>query len=915
MSMKKMHQRVIASILTLLICLVSFAVSIEPAVADDNTCVAVAPSAWSTTRPTGIDESRIESRYEYRYMDLEQVFDSETPNMQGVTLRSSRWQQTSAGLIQYVSSWPSGFSKSHSLYSRYSGSPKQASETATKKVTIVSTSTAGYIYWHWCNNYLYGPLNRLIEIYYTSKYHTFHAFYSTTNAGNRDPNGVNGGNAAYYHNASACKDSYWWMKLPVSQQSYQEFKKIFTYERWGSWSGWSTTYPSSKSDRKIESRVVYRDKGVSYSSHSWNSGVITINPTCTENGQRKYTCTRCNATKTEVINKLDHKYGSWQYVNATQHRKVCQNDSSHTEYSYHIWGAGKITKQPTETSEGVITYTCTECKGQKTEAIAPIEHTHILVKTNAKAATCTQAGNKDYWKCTGCGKVYSDSNGTKETTVAQMTIAKLGHNYGSWQYANDYNHERVCSNDHTHVITDTHSWDKGVVTKQPTETTTGTRKYTCGVCKGTKIESISPLKHTHVLTKTAAKAATCTASGNKAYWTCTGCNMVFSDSNGKNAVTVASMTVVAKGHNYGAWTKYSAQRHKRVCENDSSHIEYQNHTWDTGTVTKVATALAEGVKTYTCTACKANKTETIPKVKAKTTLRRLYGDNRYDTSIAIADAYKKDSKQDKYSSIIVACGNNFPDALSASCLANKLNAPVLVWRDKENTKIQSYIKKNVKPGGRVYLLGGTAVVSNIIKSGLSGYKFTRLEGKTRFETNIEVLKKVGKRSGKMLVCDGLTFENALIASATGEPILLVNPGSNSLRPAQIEYLKSLGNMEFIIIGTEKSVPKSIAVELAYYGTVSRIVGRTTDQISYNVAKQLYGPKPKEVTLAIDKDYPDGLCGGIICIANAGPLFLINKDSYKDTLNYCRGLSFSRINVLGGPTLISDNLAKEIGQIS
>lgn len=50
---------------------------------------------------------------------------------------------------------------------------------------------------------------------------------------------------------------------------------------------------------------------------------------------------------------------------------------------------------------------------------------HTLVKVAAKAATTTAAGNKEYWKCSVCGKLYSDSKGTKETTLAAVTIAKL----------------------------------------------------------------------------------------------------------------------------------------------------------------------------------------------------------------------------------------------------------------------------------------------------------------------------------------------------------------------------------------------------------------------------------------------------------------------------------------------------------
>lgn len=55
-----------------------------------------------------------------------------------------------------------------------------------------------------------------------------------------------------------------------------------------------------------------------------------------------------------------------------------------------------------------------------------------------------------------------------------------------------------------------------------------------------------------------------------------------------------------------AWVKY--------CSIDSDDAVIQTHTWDAGTVTKAATVTASGIRTYTCTACKKTKTETIAKL-------------------------------------------------------------------------------------------------------------------------------------------------------------------------------------------------------------------------------------------------------------------------------------------------------------
>ena len=72
------------------------------------------------------------------------------------------------------------------------------------------------------------------------------------------------------------------------------------------------------------------------------------------------------------------------------------------------------------------------------------------------------------------------------------------------------------------------------------------------------------------------------------------------------------------GHKYGAWAKLNATQHQRVCEYDDTHVEKENHKWDAGKETRKATEKEAGTKTFTCTVCKATKTETIPKLKPST---------------------------------------------------------------------------------------------------------------------------------------------------------------------------------------------------------------------------------------------------------------------------------------------------------
>ena len=55
------------------------------------------------------------------------------------------------------------------------------------------------------------------------------------------------------------------------------------------------------------------------------------------------------------------------------------------------------------------------------------EHTHTPRRVAAKAATCTEAGNHEYYVCTGCDRVFVDKACTRETTVEAQTVSHTGH--------------------------------------------------------------------------------------------------------------------------------------------------------------------------------------------------------------------------------------------------------------------------------------------------------------------------------------------------------------------------------------------------------------------------------------------------------------------------------------------------------
>ena len=163
----------------------------------------------------------------------------------------------------------------------------------------------------------------------------------------------------------------------------------------------------------------------------------------------------------------------------------------------HTYGSAVITKQPTCTSEGTKTKTCTQCGATVTETIAKLSHSYT---TTVVAPTCTADGYTLH-KCSVCGTSYKDST-TKAT----------GHSYGN-----------------------------SVVTKQPTCTSEGTAIKTCTKCNVTITEKLPAKGHTAVTDK--GYPATCTTAGKTDGSHCSVCNTV-----------IKAQTVInATGHKSSVW--------------------------------------------------------------------------------------------------------------------------------------------------------------------------------------------------------------------------------------------------------------------------------------------------------------------------------------------------------------------------
>ncbi len=295
-------------------------------------------------------------------------------------------------------------------------------------------------------------------------------------------------------------------------------------------------------------------------------------------------------------------------------------------------------------------------------------------------------------------------------------------------------------------------------------------------------------------------------------------------------------------------------------------------------------------------------------------LIRVKGKTRYETSFAIADETRAKMGVDKFNTVIIASGENFADALAGSYLAKVKGAPILMASGKDNNinNLKAYIQAYLTANGTVYILGGTAAVNqkteDVLK-GVSGINVKRLKGRTRYDTNIEILKEAEVYDEDILVATGITFADSLSASAVGKPILLVD-GKKSLTSTQTEYLNSLSTSNLYILGGTGAVGENYESELANYGHVERVKGKSRYETSVAIAEKFF-PNPDYATIAYAENFPDGLCGGPLAMTMDAPLILTKTDKQAAAKAYVQANNIKSGAVLGGASLINDKTAKDI----
>jgi cell wall-associated protease len=190
---------------------------------------------------------------------------------------------------------------------------------------------------------------------------------------------------------------------------------------------------------------------------------------------------------------------------------------------------------------------------------------------------------------------------------------------------------------------------------------------------------------------------------------------------------------------------------------------------------------------------------------------RLRGENRYATAVALNDYVAK-----KKGEVIIASGQDFPDALAISAYAALMDLPIVfVENDKIPAETAQFLEKY--QFSRSYVIGGTAAISEELLKELPNP--TRISGADRYETTIaihEYFKEQYNEIQGYFFTTGRNFPDALaggiLSARTDMPILLVDP--KRLPQPVKSYLEESGasdrsDLIFRIIGGKAAVSTDV----------------------------------------------------------------------------------------------------------
>ncbi|WML36191.1 cell wall-binding repeat-containing protein [Clostridium sp. OS1-26] len=298
---------------------------------------------------------------------------------------------------------------------------------------------------------------------------------------------------------------------------------------------------------------------------------------------------------------------------------------------------------------------------------------------------------------------------------------------------------------------------------------------------------------------------------------------------------------------------------------------------------------------------------------------RISGNDRYQTSLNIANNFFNDDSKN----IIIANGENFPDAIAGSILSEKLDAPILLVNKnlEEDKNLRNRIDKITGGCANIYILGGDASISNNYEK-IAFQKTIRLSGSDRFSTNSAIINYVNVKKGTpVIIVNGYEFADALsvssISAIKGYPVIMT--AGDKLNDNAAEMLKNIEPSQIFIIGGQGAISDNVVnninntIKGLNNSKITRISGADRYETSLNVAKY-FNLNGNTAIIASGEDFPDALSGSALAAKLNAPVILTNGKDISAQKSYLDTTSYKKLILLGGESSISTDVENKLTEV-
>jgi putative cell wall-binding protein len=292
-----------------------------------------------------------------------------------------------------------------------------------------------------------------------------------------------------------------------------------------------------------------------------------------------------------------------------------------------------------------------------------------------------------------------------------------------------------------------------------------------------------------------------------------------------------------------------------------------------------------------------------PTAQAAPGSERLAGANRYETAAKVSAA-----RFPTAGTVLVATGENFPDALAGGAVGAALGAPLLLVTRSSVPAETSGDLRRLSPA-KVVVLGGAGVIDDAVlgqlRSILPGANVSRAAGADRYATAVVVGRLVAdSSSGSAVVANGASFVDALaggpLAAAVDGPLLLAS--SDGLPQATLDELRRRNVHRVYVPSTAGAGdPASQALRAAGI-TVLDLAGADATEMSVAVSRSW--SSATNAYLATSRSFADGLAAGAAAGRDDAPLLLVSGTCATGSLvAEVARLAATKLTVLGGTAAV------------